>query len=159
MRKAFDVILTINLLILLAATVYLWWIGRIVIEFKSGVEVAEEQANPYENLAFIFSETLKNQVRQDIGTPTEGYTPDMVLAAFPGLAITDFEGVEASVGSYVIENGALVHTIPRGTLSHSAAGALPKRGFETLLQNAAERLQINLNHSGTLTQLMEAISK
>ena len=159
MRKMLDIVLTINLLVLIVFVVYLWWVGTIELRFNHAEEVEEVVDSAYTNQAYIFGETIKVQIIQEQGAPKEGYTPPMVLAAFPGFAITDFENVETSVGSYMIENGKLEHVTTPGALLHSAADAISRPGFETLLRNVSDRLQIDLNRDGTITQVMEAVTK
>jgi hypothetical protein len=81
----------------------------------------------------------------------------MFLNVFPGLVETDFEGVEASIGHYTIVQGRLVHELGNPELVHSAAGAISRRGMETLLQNVAARLSIDLQSDGTITDIMRAL--
>jgi hypothetical protein len=106
---------------------------------------------------YAFKTTLKNEVQNTQGIPIEGFEPAMFLKAFPGLADTDFEGVEASIGYYTIEGGKLVHKIDNSKLIHSAAQAVTDRGLDTLLSNVAVRLNVDLTKEGTLTEIMEAL--
>lgn len=110
-----------------------------------------------ESVEYVFRTTLKNEVEQEIGTPIEGYEPFMFLQVFPGLAETDFEGVEASIGRYTIEEGRLTHKLDDSRLVHSAAKAVTDRGFNTLLANVSVRLGVNLSAEGTLTEIIEAL--
>lgn len=106
---------------------------------------------------YVFKTTLKNEVRDKIGTPIEGYEPFMFLEVFPGLTETDFNNVEASIGKYVIEEGRLVHHLDNTKLVHSAAKAVTDRGLSTLLANVSVRLGVDLTDEGTLTKIMEAL--
>ncbi len=106
-----------------------------------------------------FRVTLKSEVNRTQGMPIEGYEPQMFLAAFPGLTETDFEGVEASIGHYTVEQGRLVHKPDNTRLVHSAAQAITDRGMDMLLANISVRLRIDLQHGGTLTQIMEALAR
>lgn len=157
MRKIIDIVLTLNLIALVTYVGYLWWSGHVVIEYVEDPNAAADQA--YESPGVVFGVVLKEAVVNEIGQPIEGFTPNMFLEVFPGLAITDFEGVEASIGQYEIIDGGLELVTPRGALLHSAAGAVSRRGFETLLRNVSARVQIDLAESGTITQIMEAISE
>jgi len=157
MRKIIDIVLTVNLLALALYVGYLWWVGHLVIEYVEDPTVAQDAA--FESPGVVFGIVLKEAVVAELGQPTEGFTPTMLLEVFPGLALTDFEGVEASVGQYEVVNGGLELVTPRGALLHSAAGAVSRRGFETLLRTVSARLQIDLAHSGTITQVMGAISQ
>lgn len=108
--------------------------------------------------AEVFTFTLEDEVRKKLGQPIEGYTPAMFLEVFPGLVATDFEGVDASIGYYTIEEGRLVHELGERTLVHTAAGAVTKKGMGTLLENVATRTGIDLSGDGTLTEVMAAIT-
>jgi hypothetical protein len=105
----------------------------------------------------VFVYTLEEEVRKKSGQPAEGYVPSMFLEAFPGLAETDFEGVEASIGYYTIEQGRLVHKFDNTELIHSAATAITRRGMETLLHNVASRTNIDLQTDGTITDIMSVL--
>ena len=105
----------------------------------------------------VFKTTLKNEVSRTQGMPIEGFVPSMFLKSFSGLTITDFEGVEASIGSYTIESGKLVHKLASDKLIHSAATAVTDKGLETLLANVSIRLGVDLTKDGTLTQIMDAL--
>ena len=104
-----------------------------------------------------FKSVLKNEVQRTQGMPIEGYEPFMFLKAFPGLTATDFEGVEASIGHYTIQEGKLMHVTDNSKLIHSAAKAITDRGLNTLLSNVSVRLKVDLTKEGTLTNIMEAL--
>lgn len=106
---------------------------------------------------YAFKTTLKNEVVRTQGVPIEGFVPEMFLKAFAGLTITDFEGMEASIGYYTILEGKLVHKLDEGKLIHSAAEVLTDRGLDTLLANVSVRLGVDLAKDGTLTQIMDAL--
>lgn len=106
----------------------------------------------------VFRFTLEEEVVKKQGQPIEGFEPQMFLQAFPGLVETDFEGVQASVGYYTIRNGRLVHDTSGAELMHSAAGAISRRGMETLLNNVADRSGINLRAGGTITDIVGVIT-
>ncbi len=105
----------------------------------------------------VFRNTLQSEVRSRIGMPIEGYVPSMFLTIFPGLTETDFEGVEASIGYYTMEQGRLVHKLDTSGLIHSAATAITDHGLDTLLQNISDRLKVDLEKDGTLTLIMDAL--
>ena len=108
-------------------------------------------------VSYAFKTTLKNEVNNTLGVPIEGYEPFMFMETFPGLTETDFEGVEASIGHYTIEEGKLIHKPDDTKLIHSAAKAITDRGLNTLLANVSVRLKVDLGADGTLTEIMEAL--
>jgi hypothetical protein len=109
------------------------------------------------SVQYVFKTTLKNEVVRTQGMPIDGFVPQMFLDTFNGLTVTDFEGVEASVGYYTIKAGALTHVMDDSRMVHSAAGAVTDRGLNTLLANVSVRLGVDLRTSGTLTQIMDAL--
>ena len=121
--------------------------------------IPEIQAGIPREISETFRETLKYEVERTQGTPIEGYEPHMFLQAFPGLTETDFEGVEASIGHYTVEGGRIVHKLDSSRLVHSAAAAITDRGMDMLLANISVRLRIDLQHGGTLTQIMDALAR
>ena len=105
-----------------------------------------------------FRATIEKEVRDKIGMPIEGYEPQMYLDVFPGLAATDFDGVEASIGKYVLIEGQLEHQMGEVELVHSAAGAISRKGVETLYSNIADRTGIDIKNDGTLTDVMKVLT-
>lgn len=106
----------------------------------------------------VFRFTLEEEVKKKLGQPVEGYEPQMFLEVFPGLALTDFDGVESNAGLYQVENGELSFVPDASKLQHSASGAIGKQGLATLLENVAARTKIDLAGTGTLTDIMRAIT-
>jgi hypothetical protein len=111
---------------------------------------------PYEVQA-AFASTLKAEVDSSLGKPIEGYEPYMFLEVFPGLAESDFEGAQASIGMYEMQDGRLVHKPDDTRLIHSAAKVLTDEGLYMLLANVSVRLGIDLTQEGTLTEVMQAL--
>lgn len=109
------------------------------------------------NVVDVFKFTLEEEVQKKIGMPVEGYEPQMFLQVFPGLADTDFEGVDASSGYYTVDNGKIALKLDDSGLVHSAAGAITRDGIETLLYNVANRIGVDLKGEGTITDIMAAI--
>ena len=133
--------------------------------FSGGLDllVKTEQVAEHENevdaeIVDVFRFTLEDEVRKKVGLPDEGYEPAMFLQVFPGLVETDFEGVQASIGGYVMKEGRLVHKLDESKLVHSAAQAITRPGFTTLLENVSKRIGINLSTDGTITDIMSALT-
>jgi len=122
----------------------------------------EEKTDPVVSVGFetveVFRFTLEDEVRKKVGIPVEGFEPQMFLQVFPGLVETDFDGVEASIGGYVIENGRLEHKIDETKLIHSAAQAISREGYKTLLHNIAQRIEVDFTTDGTITDIIGALT-
>ncbi len=144
-------------MVLLALNVAFWYVGGTdrIAPYLTSDPAPSVHTDPV--LTDVFVYTLEEEVQRKIGQPIEGYEPSMFLEVFPGLAETDFEGVEASIGFYTISQGRLVHELGTPELVHSAAGAVTRRGMETLLHNVASRLEIDLARDGTITDIMRAL--
>jgi hypothetical protein len=106
----------------------------------------------------VFQFTLQDEVRKKIGQPIEGFEPQMYLQVFPGLTETDFDGVEASIGTYRFVDGQLQYQNDNTRLQHSAGGAVTRKGIETLLQNVTVRAGIDLGSDGTITDVMSVLT-
>lgn len=120
--------------------------------------MAEHENEVDAEIVDVFRFTLEDEVRKKVGMPNEGYEPAMFLQVFPGLVETDFEGVQASIGGYVMKEGRLVHKLDESKLVHSAAQAITRPGFTTLLENVSKRIGINLSTDGTITDIMSALT-
>lgn len=149
-----------NILIAVAAVL----VFNALFVFSGGLELLvrteQEEQLPVRidtDVVDVFRFTLEDEVRKKLGAPIEGYEPHMFLQVFPGLVETDFEGVQASIGSYTITEGRLEHKLDDTQLVHSAATAVTREGMETLLSNVAYRTGINLAAEGTITDIMSAL--
>lgn len=148
-------IIITGVLLLNAALLYAGAFTDLAVQFVSEERLMEVRP---EVLA-VFKETLETAVSRELGSPMEGYEPNMFLQVFPGLAASDFDGVQASVGQYVLRDGQLTHELNRDQLVHSAAGAITRNGMETLYRNIAQRIGVDMDVGGTLTDVMAAITR
>jgi hypothetical protein len=159
LKKFFDWVLTLNLIVVTGLCVYLWWTGNLLVHVGSP---ASQQPSEHSVINLeteqLFITTLREEVDRQIGVPENGYLPEMFIAAFPGIVLTDFEDVEASIGKYVVVEGQLVHVTPAKPLP-GGSDAVSSRGLVTLLENVAARAQIDLSRSGTITDIMQIISE
>jgi len=154
-RKGLDIFLTINLVAMMLLLGYWWYTGMIVVQFNPDEPTVERFVSVEET---VFANTLQSEVDRVLGVPERGYEPYMFLAVFPGLAETDFANVEASTGRYLVVDGRLMHKIGPDEFRHDAATAISRPGMQTLLNNISLRTGINLKQSGTITEIMAAIS-
>jgi hypothetical protein len=150
-------ILTVAVLVIVFNVLFVFS-GGLELLVKTGQQ-AEPKGTISADVIDAFRFTLEDEVRKKVGTPTEGYEPSMFLQVFPGLVETDFAGAQASIGSYTIVDGRLVHKLDETPLVHSAAGALSRPGYATVMQNIANRIGINLQADGTITDIMRSLTK
>ncbi|MFT7506977.1 MAG: hypothetical protein ACI92I_000114 [Acidimicrobiales bacterium] len=150
-----------NVLIVVALVI----VFNAIFVFSGGLDLlvkTEQQAEAPERInadvVDVFRFTLEDEVRKKIGMPIEGYEPAMFLKVLPGLVETDFDGVEASIGEYIVIEGQLEHKLDETKLIHSAAGAVTRAGIETLLLNTSKRIGVDLSTDGTITDIINAIT-
>lgn len=136
-----------------------------VLLYSGGFQFIQKQFEPdvvtprvEADVVDTFRNTLQAEVIAKQGQPIEGFVPEMFMSAFPGLVQSDFDGVEASIGRYVLLNGRLEHEMGEARLVHSAATAITRNGMETLYRNVAARTGIDIENGGTLTDIMRAIT-
>lgn len=121
-------------------------------------EKAAQVAEPvFETSSYeVFRFTLEEEVVKKIGKPEEGFLPEHFIEVFPGLSISDFNGVSGTGGKYKIENGALVFVVEEAELVPSSTGFVT--GYSGLFLNVAERNKIDVATSGTITDVMRVIT-
>lgn len=106
---------------------------------------------------FIF--TLQEEVNKKQGRPELGYKPAHLLIAFPGLVQSDFDGVPASDGRYAVTTGEIVFLPATTGLVPTNPDSIGRAGYEVLLTNIARRNNINLQTTGTLTDIMRVLTR
>ena len=149
------IIIVVGIIVLNAALLYSGGFSHIERQFTPAPTVTPLRPEVIET----FKNTLEARVREEIGQPIEGYEPHMFLAVFPGLVPSDFDGVEASVGRYVLQQGRLVYEPDATKLIHSAAKAISHRGMATLYRNVAARAGMDITHGATLTDVMRVLTR
>lgn len=122
-------------------------------------EVVTTEPKVSAELVDAFKGAIEDEVVKEFGQPTTGFTPEMFLEVFPGLVVTDFSGVSASVGHYEIVEGQLTHVVTKAGPVHRAAGAVSRDGAKTMLINISDRAQIDLAAAGTLTDIFGVINE
>lgn len=151
MRILKNIGIGIGLVVLVAIAAFLYaisvepWGDR---ETESGISSRTAEA---------FTERMQSRVIDSIGQPIEGFEPFMFLQAFPGLERADFNGVDALIGGYRIEDGRIVYDLMGEEELHSAARAISGAGMETLLANISGRLGIDLERADALKNIFAAL--
>ena len=128
----------------------------LAINYTQPGETPEQNPSPQE-IADYFSERLQSPVIERIGQPIHGFEPFMFMESFPGLAAEDFEGVEANDGTYEAILGEVVYSPTKSNVITSAAFAITNRGMETLMNNIAGRLGIQLVDKNSVDNLISML--
>lgn len=90
--------------------------------------------------------------------PIEGYDSGLLLGAFPGLVEADFEGVETFEGHYEMQGQQLVFERDVEEPISTAERTVSDEGYETLLDNLTERLNIDPQTEEDIDDLIDQIS-
>ena len=111
---------------------------------------------PKSELVSYFAETSSTKFINTIGQPIEGIAPPMLLEIFPNLREQDLDEVQTALGYYKYENNQLVYK-PVGPQIHSATQTTTEEGWETLLDNLAERFDIELKNKNSVDKIIEKL--
>lgn len=129
----------------------LWYGGRV------GVPDVKTKNASADAVQFFIEEVRKTTIAK-VGQPIEGFEPFMFIEAFSGIAGSDFDGVEAELGVYYVENGEVKYRETEPQL-HTAARAVTDDGMKTLLENIGSRLNMDVESQIDVRQILEIISK
>ena len=103
--------------------------------------------------SYFYNEIISKGVEK-IGQPIEGFDAYLLKRAFPGLEDEDFHNVEALLGFYKYTNNELTfEQNPTGPI-HSAAQTVSDKGMETLMDNAAGRLNVDIKNKEDVDELI-----
>ncbi len=125
----------------------------------AGIIIYQNNLNapkPKEEIVTYFAETISNKFFQSIGRPIEGIDPPAFLGLFPNLREQDLDGVQTALGYYKYESNQLVFK-PVSQQIHSAAYAITEEGFETMLDNLANRFNIELKNKNAVNKIIEKL--
>ncbi len=114
-------------------------------------------SQPDRAAAAYFQEKFLRYAAQSVGQPIEGYDASVLMTAFPGLRPEDFEGVETVEGTYKIQDGNVTFVRKETQYVTAAEDAITDKGFETLRQNAARRLELTENDRATTNELLRSL--
>lgn len=134
--------------------------SAIVDEFNfivENFEIEDDIAGPSHEgvspLALYFGMEMTKPVSPDGPIPIEGYDAGLLLGRYSGLLEEDFDGVEALQGVYNIEDEELVFTL-EAEAEHSAARTISPEGYETLLDNLIDRLELTIDSEESVDALI-----
>lgn len=104
-----------------------------------------------------FKVAIETVMRVEEAEVEGGYTPERLLAAFPGLLAEDFAGVAAVVGHYQYSEGNLSYS--NTEVVDGAAGDISDEGLRTLRSNVYRRLNLDeARDAVSVIQLLKAKS-
>jgi len=105
-------------------------------------------------LASYFNDQIISKGVDKMGQPIEGFDAFLLKRAFPGLIDEDFDNVEALLGIYkIVDDELIFKQNPTGPI-HSAAQTVSKKGMETLMDNAAGRLNVEIMDKASIDELI-----
>lgn len=110
-------------------------------------------------LSSYFNDQIISKGVEKIGQPIEGFDAFLLKRAFPGLKDEDFDNAEALLGIYkIVDDELMFQQNPTGPI-HSAAQMVSKKGMETLMDNAATRLNIEIINQLSVDKLLNSLEK
>lgn len=105
------------------------------------------------HLGNYFAERMFEEGTKNGFIPIEGFTAELLMDVFPGLTISDFEGVKTLEGEYSIKNGGLLFTRTQRQPISTAERTISKEGYATLL----EKLSARLSHPASVPSDVDAL--
>ena len=105
-----------------------------------------------------FEERLTTLGVEDIGQPIEGFDSGLLIMAFPGLTVRDFDGVETLEGKYAVIEGNIEFVRTDDAPITSAERAVSPAGYETLLDNVSKRVGIEPVSTSSVDAIVLAIN-
>ncbi|PIR85118.1 hypothetical protein COU15_02590 [Candidatus Kaiserbacteria bacterium CG10_big_fil_rev_8_21_14_0_10_45_20] len=123
----------------------------------------EKQAETIQNqeaFTAYFQEQIVERGVADIGMPIEGFSGGLLIQAYPGLEVSDFEGVQTFEGHYEVSSQgqlAFVRDNEEGPVT-SAETTVSKEGYATLLENISARLEVPVYTLEDIDAILEEIN-
>lgn len=105
-----------------------------------------------------FYERMVTLAIDDIGMAIEGFDPNLLLIAYPGLVPADFAGVEALEGVYEVRGEEIVFIRNTTQPISSAERTVSEAGYSTLLSNLGARMGVSTDTKLDVDNLIEKIN-
>lgn len=121
---------------------------------ETPVIVNTEEISP---LSKYFGEQMIALGIADIGNPREGFDPQSLIMAFPGLTSADFEAVEALEGQYKVVGGEVTFVRAAAEPVTSAEATVTPIGFDTLFKNLSARLAFAATDNAAIDELIKKV--
>lgn len=94
----------------------------------------------------------------DIGKPNEGFDYTALTLAFPGVLPDDFKGVKTTAGQYEFEGTTLKFVRDPNAPASIIERALSDDGYKKLLENLANRFQIDASNNAKIDEVISKIN-
>lgn len=147
---------TLAIIMLLAAAAGVFYLGA---RYEEPVVEPAPEAVATTTPAAHFQERLIARGTADIGRPIEGFDPQLLMLAYPGMTPADFDGATAFEGRYVFASSTAELTFVRTTSTpmSSAERTLDEEGYVTLFTNLEERLGMRATTEPTIEALIDRV--
>lgn len=123
---------------------------------KTYVEAIKEEPSIVEE---YFIERFPQRAIEILGAmPIEGFNPELYMQVYLGLKERDFHNAEAIGGIWEFSNNKLIFVQTPGPIS-SADGTLNEKGLAILLQNLAQRLEIQPVTKNNIDRIINILKK
>lgn len=124
----------------------------------TGTEGGEDAEMNVTTHAAYFEERMITLGIEDIGQPIEGFDANLLIMAYPGLMVSDFEGVAALEGRYEVVGDELEFVRSQAMPMSSAERTVASEGYVTLLANVAERLRVAPDSEETIDAIIAELN-
>lgn len=121
--------------------------------------LAKQAEVPPPDLNAYFKDKMIERGVADIGMPIEGFDANLLMVAYPGLAVDDFAGVTTFEGRYEVNGEVLDHVSANsdGPMT-SAATTVADDGYATLLDHVTARLHHPVATESDVDALIDVIN-
>ncbi|PIQ92164.1 MAG: hypothetical protein COV70_01255 [Parcubacteria group bacterium CG11_big_fil_rev_8_21_14_0_20_39_22] len=104
-----------------------------------------------------FKQLLEERGIKDVGQPIEGFDAELLMVAFPGFDISDFERVETLGGKYEVKEEELHFVQSEKDPKTSADKMVVDSGYKKILENITKRLDIEIKNVEDVEMLVSRI--
>lgn len=109
------------------------------------------------NFPVYFEDRLASLAADEFGEPIYGFTPELLIAVFPGLHYEDFREVKTFDGRYEFSGKNLQFISDKTVKVSGGASTISTEGYETLLRNLSDRLRIEPTNTLSINLIIDSI--
>lgn len=138
------------------------WILVLVVVVGGGFYLVNiyqgEKQSDRDEVTTYFRDQMIDLAVKDIGMAIEGFDPQLLIIAYPGLMPRDFQGVESLEGKYVVGGEEIKFVRTESQPITSAERMVSEEGYKTLLNNVSLRLSVSKETKEDIDNLIEKIN-
>jgi len=136
---------------LIAGIITIVLVAGLVTVFKKDSELEFQDPQQY------FVAIIETAIYQKYDDVSVGYEPNILINVLPSLINEDFHGVETDFGKYELINGGLAFRPNEGESFNEGKLYISAKGMETLLENLATRLNIEVIDQESVENILRTV--